>query len=245
MDGVGGGPVGVGDRSQRVVRVELVGVEIVALLGHPDVRGRRIRDREEPAGVAARVLHFFVVEHHRVRLPLAADDVGHHPGRDVGIVAAARVSGRRRKIRGAVEEVHHVPHLGLVAGVEAWIVEVVAGRKFGPHSVHEVQDAVGVIEVPAAHRPVERGRQDGVDAQHVRVHRGDGVEPPRVQRRVGGELGRELAGEGQSHVHALHVEGPPAARRAQLEPVAHRARGEVEHRGAALHHGGRRALPLR
>ena len=233
---VGRRPVRVRDRAQRVVRVELVRVEIVALRA-PSTRlsADALPMREKAARVTARLLHFLVVQHDRIRLPLAADDIRHDPRRNIRIVVAAGMAGRRCKIRRAVQQVDHMAHLGLVVGVESRIVEVVVRRQLGPHAVHEVQDAVRMREIPSADSPVKRRRKNRIDAHHIRVHRRDRVEPAGVQRRIRRKLRRKLSRHREPHVHALHIEGLPALTDAELEVLADGARREIERRGPMFH----------
>ena len=228
LDRVRRRPVRVGDRAQGVVRVELVREQVVALRCHPYVRRTGGADREESAGVFSWRFHPLVVEDDRIRLPLSSHDVRDRPRRDVGVVATSCVSGRRCEIRGAVQEIHHALDLGVVAGVEGGVVEVIVRRQLRPHAVHDVEGPIGVREIPAPHGTIERRRQNRIDAKRVGVHRRNRVEPPCVERRVGRELRRELSGESHPHVDALDEEGTPRVAHAKLEVFAGRPGGELE-----------------
>jgi hypothetical protein len=233
-EGIEGGPVGVGQGPLGVVGLELVVQEVVHGHGHEHFRGVALRDGEEPPAVvrAARVAG--VVGLHAVGLPLAAEDDGEGPLRDVGAVGARGVARRRGDVRAAVDQVHHPAHLQSPSGPPALLAEIVIGRQLGPDPVDE-PDGPGGLRVVLSQGLVEARRVDGVDADGVHAQVGHLRDPAGV-----GGLVRELAGvtprQGGAQVHALDEEGAPAAAAiGNLEAPALDAGGKLQ--GCRPHQG--------
>ena len=222
-------PVGVGDGTQRVPAVRLVGEQVVALLRHPGVHGGRRIGGQVAAGVPDGAGVQRVVRLDRERFPLAPDDVRRRPPRYVRIVPARGVAGAGRQLQRAVDQVHHVPHLGPEGVLPRRIVEVMLGGQLGPDPLHQPERLSRMRQVPRAEGPVEGRRQDRVHPDHVRVHGGQRVEPARVCGGVLREFGGELPRQRHAEVHALHVEGDPAPHRVpHLESRADGPRDERE-----------------
>ena len=213
-------PVGVGDRSESVVRVDLVGKHRVTLLGQPQVHSRCMLCRKEASGVGALGLPAAVEGLHGMRLPLSTDDVSQGPGGDVRVVAAAGVPGPARESGRTVDHIHHATHFPPKLALPTGLGEVVTWRQFGPYAMDQPEGFAGVAEIERPERPVETGWKDGVYPERVRMHRGQGVKTSRVARRVSWKLRWIAARECRPEVDASHVERPPGSAREYLESPA-------------------------
>src|SRR5437899_6112440 len=91
--------------------IPLVGEQVVALLGHPDIGWCAPIEREKPTGERGTIAPARVVGPDRKRLPLPADDEPQNVIRHVAVVAAEGVPWPARDELVPVHQIDHVPHL--------------------------------------------------------------------------------------------------------------------------------------
>ena len=182
---------------------------MVHALGQELFHGVAAPQGDEAAGPVRSPRMQAVERHHAGGFPLAAQDDGQGPRADIRPVGAIAVPRAHGDAGAAVEHLGHLPHLPVPGREPGRVEEIVAGGQLGPDAMDEPERLPGA-EVVGAQGLVEGGRMDGVDADRVDAGFGHLLEPAVVGGPVG-ELAGISAGQGRAEVHALDVEGPPAA----------------------------------
>ena len=239
--GIQGGPVGVSQRALCVVGIEFIGQEIVHGLGHENFGGVALVNGQESSFVIFQPLMMLVEGLDAVRLPLAAQDDRQGPLGHIGPVGPTGVTRPGRKVRAAVDQVHHRTHFRSPGRPPASVPEIVVRRQLGPDAVDQPDgsDSLGVV---ISQSFVEVRRMDGVHPHHIDAQRGHLCDPARVDGFVR-ELAGMLAGQRSSQVDALDEEGTPAILAiADLESLPQDPRGHLEPGGANQRVHGRRRV---